>query len=71
MKVRMLVSVAGLDLRGNGYSAIPGEVVEMNDKAAARYVESGQAEYVTGPEKARGGKSVEVRPATARREARG
>lgn len=50
--IKLSVSVAG-----DGFSYQPGEVVSFDPQTDARYVESGQAEYVKDEVKPRGDKA--------------
>jgi len=62
MKVKMLTGAGGV-----GYVHSPGDIVEMDDDVAKRYIEAGYAEAAETPrEKARKAKTKRTTTANAR-----
>ena len=60
--IKLLVSVAGAD-----FSYHPGEVVSFDPQTDARYVESGQAEYIKDEVKPRGDKAASTASRSTRK----
>lgn len=45
--IKLKISLAGTDAKGNTFSCAPGECVELDEKSEANYIREGMAEDAT------------------------